>query len=96
MLLSLCRTRQELCGTESRGRAIRIVRFHGHCKHCVEGLVNLDGPNKLDARGVPGLGIVISLVSLCTCYEVASASKVVLSAIACHKSRQAFGNRRAR
>ena len=62
----------------------------------VEGLVNLDGPNKLDARGVPGLGLVISLVSLCTCYAVASASKVVLPAIASHKSRQAFGNRRAR
>ena len=27
----------------------------------------LDGPNKLDARGVPGLGLVITLVSLCTC-----------------------------
>ena len=25
----------------------------------VEGLVILDGPNKLDARGVPGLGLVI-------------------------------------
>ena len=59
----------------------------------VEGLVVLDGPNKLDARGVPGLGLVISLVSLCTCLAVASASKVVLPAIACHKSRQGSGTR---
>ena len=63
---------------------------------CVKGLVILDGPNKLDARGVPGLGLVISLVSLCTCYAVASASKVVLAAIASHNSRQASGYRRAR
>ena len=40
----------------------------------VEGLVILDGPNKLDARGVPGLGLVITLVLLCTCNAVASAS----------------------
>ena len=30
----------------------------------VKGLVILDGPNKLDARGAPGLGLVITLVSL--------------------------------
>ena len=57
----------------------------------VEGLVSLDGPNKLDARGVPGLGLVITLVSLCTCFAVASASEVVLPAIACHTSRQDSG-----
>ena len=57
----------------------------------VEGLVNLDGPNKLEARGAPGLGLVIALVSLCTCFAVASASEVVLPAIACHTSRQDSG-----
>ena len=34
---------------------------------CLEGLVtlvSLDGPNKLDARGVPGLGLVISSLTL--------------------------------
>ena len=30
----------------------------------VEGLVSLDGPNKLHARGVPGLGLVISSLTL--------------------------------
>ena len=61
----------------------------------VEGLVNLDGPNKLDARGVPGLGLVITLVSLCTCTAVASASDQVLPANACVTSSSDSGTERA-
>ena len=58
---------------------------------CVKGLVILDGPNKLDARGVPGLGLVITLVSLCTCNAVASASEQVLPANVCVTSSSDSG-----
>ena len=65
------------------------------CSESVEGLVILDGPNKLDARGAPGLGLVITLVSLCTCTAVASASDQVLPANACVTSSSDSGTERA-
>ena len=61
----------------------------------VEGLVILDSPNKLDARGAPGLGLVIALVLLCTCTAVASASDQVLPANACVTSSSDSGTERA-